>query len=115
MQKQVRKRLPDPESKHSRIRNQAKPRFPETRTALAKKQRREFLQHKHRNACNADRLDSRREILCQVKPVTIPAAENRAHSSSSLKRQPTRVKAAKGFSTLVSNDHTAVVWDGSEI
>src|ERR1700721_2464236 len=97
MQKQIRKRLPDPESKHSRIRNQSKPRLPETRAALAKKQRREFLQHKHRNACNADRLDSRREILCQVKPVTIPAAENRAHSSSSLKRQPTRVKAAQGL------------------
>jgi hypothetical protein len=38
--------------------------------------------------------------------VTISAAENRAHSSTSLKPQPTRVKAAKGFSTLHSNDHT---------
>src|SRR4029077_12027570 len=97
MQKQVRKRLPDPESKHSRIRNQSKPRFPKSRAALAKKQRRKLLEHKHRNACNADRLDSRREILSQVKPVTISAAENRAHSSSSLKRQPTRVKAAQGL------------------
>src|ERR1700726_2924694 len=85
MQKQVRKRLPDPESKHSRIRNQSKPRFPETRAALAKKQRRKLLQHKHRNARNADRFDSRREIFSQVKPVTISAAENRAHSSNKSK------------------------------
>src|SRR5579864_6211538 len=98
MQKQVRKRLPDPESKHSRIRNQPKPRFPESRAILAKKQLREFLQHKHRNARNADCLDSRREILSQVKPMAISAAENRAHSPPSLKRQPTRVKAAQGLS-----------------
>src|SRR3984957_11140598 len=112
MQKQIRKRLPDPESKNSRIRNQPKPRFPESRAALAKKQRRKLLQHKHRNARNAYRLDSRREILSQVKPVAIPAAENRAHSATSLKRQPTRVKAAKDHeglrrthASLVVNSH----------
>ena len=99
VQKEIGKRLPDPESKHSCIGDQSKPRLPESRSALAKKQRRKLLQHKHRNACNADRFDGRWKILSQVKPMTISAAENRVHSSSSLKRQPTRVKAAKWFST----------------
>jgi hypothetical protein len=94
MQKYVRNRLPDETVNHGSW-NQTEPDQPEISAFDAKKKFGYFLKQKHRNAGYTYRLDGRREIFSQIKPMTVSASKNGAHSAPSLKRQSTRVKASK--------------------